>query len=42
MVRNKISGKIISSRWDKYNKWNKSLIKKIIQSDIFNLRRVEK
>ena len=26
----------------KVNKWNKSLIKKIIQSDIFNLRRVEK
>ncbi len=39
---NKISGKIISSRWDKYNKWNRSLIKKIIQSDIFNLRRVER
>ena len=29
---NKISGKIISSRWDKYNKWKK-FKKKIIQSD---------
>lgn len=34
-----ISGKIISSRWDKYFKWNTN---KVMQSEIFTLRRVLK
>ena len=38
----KISGKIISSRWDKFEKWNKKDINKIIGSDIFTLRRNQK
>ena len=39
---NKITGKIISSRWDKFEKWNKTLIRKLNQTDIFKLRRVQK
>ena len=38
---NKISGKIISSRWDAFEKWDKKKIKKIIGSDLFTLRRVK-
>ncbi len=34
-----ISGKLISSRWDKFQNWNKSKINKIIYSDIFTIRR---
>ena len=34
-----ISGKLISSRWDKFAKWNKIKIKKIISSDIYTMRR---
>ena len=34
-----ISGKLISSRWDKFKNWNKSKINKIIFSDIFTIRR---
>jgi len=37
-----ISGKIISSRWDNYTKWSMKKIKKISNSDIFNLRRIQK
>ncbi|MDA9650333.1 SDR family oxidoreductase [Candidatus Pelagibacter sp.] len=39
---NKITGKIISSRWDNLTKWNIKKIKKALNSDIFTLRRVEK
>ena len=34
-----ISGKLISSRWDNFKKWNKLKIKKIKKNDIFTLRR---
>ena len=34
-----ISGKLISSRWDNFKKWNKLNIKKIKKNDIFTLRR---
>tara|TARA_B100000902_G_scaffold397005_1_gene459489 strand:- start:4082 stop:4534 length:453 start_codon:yes stop_codon:yes gene_type:complete len=37
----KISGKIISSRWDNFSKWKMKDIKKIIRNDTFTLRRVE-
>ena len=31
----KISGKIISSRWDQFNHWNKKEIKKLINQDVY-------
>ncbi len=36
----KISGKIISSRWDKFQKWSFEDINKIADSDIFTLKRI--
>ncbi len=38
----KISGKIISSRWDQYNNWNKKYIKKLTNQNIYTLRRNQK
>ncbi len=38
----KISGKIISSRWDKFNLWKKKDIKKLINNDVYTLRRNQK
>lgn len=35
----RISGKIISSRWDRFNEWKKKDIKKIINNDVYTLRR---
>lgn len=35
----KISGKIISSRWDRFDKWNNKDIKRLIDYDLFTLRR---
>ena len=37
-----ISGKIISSRWDDYAKWDTKKIKKISNNQIFTLRRIQK
>ena len=37
-----ISGKLISSRWDNYTKWDMKKIKNISNSDVFNLRRIQK
>ncbi len=34
-----ISGKILSSRWDGFKKWNKVELRKISRSDIFTIRR---
>ena len=34
-----ISGKILSSRWDNFKKWNKIEVRKISSSDIFTMRR---
>ena len=38
----KISGKIISSRWDNFNKWKTKDIKRLINNDMFTLRRYQK
>ena len=35
----KISGKIISSRWDRFDKWNSRDIKRLVSHDLFTLRR---
>ena len=37
-----ISGKIISSRWDRFDKWNSKDIKRLISYDLFTLRRNQK
>lgn len=37
-----ITGKMISSRWDRFNNWDKKMINKIEKSEIYNLRRVLK
>ena len=33
---------MISSRWDRFNNWDKKMINKIEKSEIYNLRRVLK
>ena len=38
----RITGKIISSRWDKFNNWDKKTITKILKKNIYTLRRKEK
>ena len=38
----KISGKIISSRWDRLDKWKKTDIRKLVNYDLFTLRRNQK
>lgn len=38
----KISGKIISSRWDQFNHWNKKDIKKLRKHSVYTLRRNQK
>lgn len=35
----KISGKIISSRWDPFNQWKKRDIKRLMNHDVYTLRR---
>ena len=36
-----ITGKLISSKWDNIETWNKKKIKKLINNDFYNLRRVQ-
>ena len=36
-----IKGKLISSKWDNIETWNKKKIKKLINNDFYNLRRVQ-
>tara|TARA_B100001121_G_C18578300_1_gene568393 strand:+ start:63 stop:905 length:843 start_codon:yes stop_codon:yes gene_type:complete len=38
----KITGKIISSRWDDFKNWNKTIIQNIAKNDIYKLRRIQK
>ena len=38
---NQITGKLISSKWDNIETWNKKKIKKLINNDFYNLRRVQ-
>lgn len=36
-----ITGKLISSKWDNIETWNKKKIKKLINKDFYNLRRIQ-
>jgi len=36
-----ITGKLISSKWDNIEKWNKNKIKKLINKDLYNVRRIQ-
>ena len=38
----KITGKIISSRWDRFDQWKKKDIKRLIKNDAYTLRRNQK
>lgn len=36
-----ITGKLISSKWDNIETWNKNKIKKLINKDLYNVRRIQ-